>query len=246
MIQNRLLRVLQEKQMMRVGGDSIITLDVRVIAATNKNLLEMVKEGTFREDLYYRLNVLPLYLIPLKKRAEDIPLLIDMYIGEFTKKLNREPFRLSKTALKAMLEYDWPGNIRELENIIEYLAHIADSVVFREQLPFLNTRYAFTGADNENIHNYEAKLREFEEKGFLEGMMGILSYLAGEGQPSSGRHAILQHMKQIGILLSEQQLRYRQELLSNEEYIVTERGRKGSSISTKGYSLLDYYNKHYV
>ncbi len=246
MIQNRLLRVLQEKQMMRVGGDSIIALDVRVIAATNKSLLEMVKEGTFREDLYYRLNVLPLYLIPLRKRAEDIPLLINMYMGEFTKKLSREPFQFSKTALKAMLEYDWPGNIRELENVIEYLAHIADSVVFSEQLPFLNTRYAFTGIDDRKIHNHEEKLREFEDKGFLEEMMEILSYLAGEGHPSSGRHAILQHMKVVGFSLSEQQLRYRQELLSNEEYIITERGRKGSSISTKGRFLIDYYYNYYA
>lgn len=246
MIQNRLLRVLQEKQMMRVGGDSIIALDVRVIAATNKSLLEMVKEGTFREDLYYRLNVLPLYLIPLRKRAEDIPLLIDMFIFEFTKKLGREPFRLSKTALKAMLEYDWPGNIRELENVIEYLAHIADSVVFSEQLPFLSSRYAFTGIDDRKIHNYEEKLKEFEEKGFLKEMMGILSYLAGEGYPSSGRHAILQHMKVVGFSLSEQQLRYRQELLSNEEYIITERGCKGSSISSNGRLLIDYYNNYYV
>lgn len=246
MIQKRLLRVLQEKQMMRVGGDSIIALDVRVIAATNKSLLEMVKEGTFREDLYYRLNVLPLYLIPLRKRAEDIPLLIDMYICEFTKKLSREPFQLSKTALKAMLEYDWPGNIRELENVIEYLAHIADSVVFSEQLPFLNSRYAFTGIDDRKIHNYEEKLREFEGKGFLGEMMEILSYLAGEGHPSSGRHAILGHMKVVGFSLSEQQLRYRQELLSNEEYIITERGCKGSSISTKGRFLIEYYNNYYI
>jgi transcriptional regulator with PAS, ATPase and Fis domain len=246
MIQNRLLRVLQEKQMMRVGGDSIIALDVRVIAATNKSLLEMVKEGTFREDLYYRLNVLPLYLIPLRKRVEDIPLLTNMYIDEFTKKLRREPFQLSKTALKTMLEYDWPGNIRELENVIEYLAHIADSVVFKEQLPFMNTRYAFTGIKDKNINDYEEKLKEFNEKGFLEEMMEILSYLGGEGHPSSGRHAILQHMKAAGFSLSEQQLRYRQELLSNEEYIITERGRKGSSISKKGYSLLEYYNNNYV
>lgn len=246
MIQNRLLRVLQEKQMMRIGGDRIITLDVRVIAATNRNLLEMVKEGSFREDLYYRLNVLPLYLIPLRKRAEDIPLLIDMYICEFSRKLKREPFRLSKTALKAMLEYDWPGNIRELENVVEYLAHIADSVVFREQLPFLNTRYAFSGINNEKLYDCEQKLKEFEKKGFLEEMIEILSYLAEEGRPSSGRHAILRHMMEAGIPLSEQQLRYRQELLCREEYIITERGRRGSSISEKGRAFLQYYNEHCV
>lgn len=246
MIQNRLLRVLQEKQMMRVGGDNLITLDIRVIAATNRNLLEMAKENTFREDLYYRLNVLPLYLIPLRKRPEDIPLLVNMYIDKFTKELKREPFQLSKTALKTMLDYNWPGNIRELENVIEYLAHIADSVVFKEQLPFLNTQYAFTGINDRNVHDHEKKLSEFEKKGFIEEMMEILSYLSGEGHPSCGRHAILEHMEMVGFSLSEQQLRYRQELLSNDEYIITGRGRKGSSISSKGRSLLEYYDKHYI
>ncbi|MGF7058975.1 sigma-54 interaction domain-containing protein [Brassicibacter mesophilus] len=246
MIQNRLLRVLQEKQMMRVGGDNLITLDIRVIAATNRNLLEMAKENTFREDLYYRLNVLPLYLIPLRKRPEDIPLLVNMYVDKFTKELKREPFQLSKTALKTMLDYNWPGNIRELENVIEYLAHIADSVVFKEQLPFLNTQYAFTGINDRNVHDHEKKLSEFEKKGFIEEMMEILSYLSGEGRPSCGRHAILEHMEMVGFSLSEQQLRYRQELLSNDEYIITGRGRKGSSISSKGRSLLEYYNKHYI
>lgn len=245
MIQNRLLRVLQEKQMMRVGGDSLITLDIRVIAATNKSIFEMTKNKTFREDLYYRLNVLPLYLIPLRDRTEDIPLLTDMYIDKFSKELKREPFQLSKSALKTMLEYNWPGNIRELENAIEYLSNVADSVVLREQLPFLNTKNAFMEINEINIYNHEEKLKEFEKKGFIKEIIAVLTYLSREGHLSSGRHTILEYMELIGFSLSEQQIRYRQKLLSDEEYIIANRGRGGSTISAKGLSLLDYYNEYY-
>lgn len=115
-MQVKLLRVLQERQFERVGGTESIKVDVRVIAATNRNPLESIKKGTFREDLYYRLNVLPIYIPPLRERSEDIPLLV----MHFLKKFNPSQTQLiSPDAMGLMMAYEWPGNIRELQNVIE-------------------------------------------------------------------------------------------------------------------------------
>ncbi len=120
-LQVKLLRVLQEREFERVGGMKTVKVDVRVLAATNKNLEKLTQEGKFREDLYYRLNVIPLHLPPLRSRPEDIPLLVDHFITEFSKKRKRNPFVFSGDAMKCLLSYHWPGNVRELENLIERL-----------------------------------------------------------------------------------------------------------------------------
>lgn len=114
-----LLRVLQENCITKVGGKKQIDIDVRIIAATNKNLKEEVKKGKFREDLYYRLNVLPLTLPPLKDRLGDIPLLLDHFLKTKSEKLNKPIPKVSQTLFKKIISYCWPGNIRELENFIE-------------------------------------------------------------------------------------------------------------------------------
>ncbi len=118
--QVRLLRVLQNMEFQRVGGSRSITVDVRVIAATNRNLPEMVKEGTFREDLWFRLNVFPIWVPPLRQRREDIPLLAESFLARKTRELNlgRKPL-LGQAALGQLRDYDWPGNVRELQNVIE-------------------------------------------------------------------------------------------------------------------------------
>ncbi|NNG66344.1 sigma 54-interacting transcriptional regulator [Caldanaerobacter subterraneus] len=118
-IQVKLLRVIQEKEFERVGGIKTIKVDVRIIAATNKDLERAIKEGTFREDLYYRLNVIPIMLPPLRERRGDIPLLVEHFIEKLNKKLNKNIKGITKKAMQALIHYDWPGNIRELENIIE-------------------------------------------------------------------------------------------------------------------------------
>ncbi len=121
-LQVKLLRALQEKSFERVGGSRTIEVDIRVISATNKNLPESIEKGEFREDLYYRLNVIPIDILPLRKRKEDIPYLMDHFQKIF---LNRMPEFSSKTfsehAQKALMDYSWPGNVRELENIIDGL-----------------------------------------------------------------------------------------------------------------------------
>lgn len=118
-LQSKLLRVLQEGEFDELGGSKTIKVDVRVIAATNRRLEDMIKEGTFREDLYYRLNVFPIYNIPLRARKEDIPLLAQFFLEKYSAKAGRAFKRLSKKTITALMAYNFPGNIRELENLIE-------------------------------------------------------------------------------------------------------------------------------
>ncbi len=117
--QTKLLRVLQDQQFERVGGTQTIYVDVRIIAATNKNLEEEVKNGRFREDLYYRLNVVPILLPPLRERKEDIPLLAEHFLHAYVTKNHRRIKQILPETLDLLMRYDWPGNIRELENAIE-------------------------------------------------------------------------------------------------------------------------------
>jgi len=118
-IQTKLLRVLQEREVTKVGSSQVIKVDVRIIAATNKDLQETVKAGTFREDMFYRLSVVPITLTPLRERRDDISLLANHFLDKYNKKRGKNIKAISDQAMKALVEYDWPGNVRELENAIE-------------------------------------------------------------------------------------------------------------------------------
>ncbi|MDH3728914.1 MAG: sigma-54 dependent transcriptional regulator [Myxococcales bacterium] len=118
-MQVKLLRAIQEQEFERVGGIKTITVDSRLIAATNRDLKEEIAKGSFREDLYYRLNVVHVHLPPLRERPSDIPLLIDHFVQQFNRKLDRSVTGFDDNALRSLLRYDWPGNIRELENVVE-------------------------------------------------------------------------------------------------------------------------------
>jgi Nif-specific regulatory protein len=118
-LQAKLLRVLQEKKFEKVGSDTTVTVDVRVLAATNKDIEKQVEEGQFRNDLYYRLNVLPLYIPSLGQRTEDIPALADFFLKKFMGETKKQFEGFSEDAMEIMFSYSWPGNIRELENCIE-------------------------------------------------------------------------------------------------------------------------------
>ncbi|MBI1349205.1 PAS domain S-box protein [bacterium] len=136
--QAKLLRVLQEREFDRVGGTSTIKVDVRVIAATNRDLLKAVADRTFREDLYYRLNVFPLVLPPLRERGDDLPLLVQFLINRFSKRLGRAISGIDDASLALLQSYRWPGNIRELENVIERAIILSDGPVLEidpEMLP---------------------------------------------------------------------------------------------------------------
>jgi len=117
--QAKLLRVIQEREFMRLGGMETIKVDVRIIAATNCDLKEMVEEGSFREDLYYRLHVINIYLPPLRERKDDIPLLVHHFLEKYAEENNRRDLELTPEALDVLMDYHWPGNVRELENVIE-------------------------------------------------------------------------------------------------------------------------------
>lgn len=123
-LQAKLLRVLQERVVVRIAGCQEIDLDVRIIAATNQNLEKKIHNKEFREDLYYRINVIPLVIPPLRKRRSDIISLCDYFIKKYNSKFNREVKGYSEEFKKNILDYDWPGNVRELENAIEYAMNI--------------------------------------------------------------------------------------------------------------------------
>src|SRR5580704_2635785 len=117
--QAKLLRVIQEREFMRLGGTETIKVDVRILAASNLDLLNLVREGRFREDLYHRLNVIGLQMTPLRERKEDIPLLVAHCLKRFSEENGRAPQQFTHAAMKLMMDYDWPGNVRELENVVE-------------------------------------------------------------------------------------------------------------------------------
>ncbi len=131
-LQGRLLRVLQEKSIMRLGDDKIIPVDLRVIAATNRDLVDYVRQGNFREDLFFRLNILTLYLPPLRERAEDIPILVDRFMEEYNTR--DKAIVLSEKTLKRLTEYKWPGNIRELRNLVERICVLDNYNLIENQL----------------------------------------------------------------------------------------------------------------
>jgi two-component system response regulator HydG len=134
--QSRFLRVLQESEIEPVGGVHPRKIDVRVIAATNRNLAEEVKKGIFREDLYYRLKVVQITLPPLRERTEDIPVMVTKFISEFNKLHNRTIEGISKDALASLRMYSWPGNVRELRNMIEGMVVITSNRVIEvDDLP---------------------------------------------------------------------------------------------------------------
>ncbi|MDO8425892.1 MAG: sigma-54 dependent transcriptional regulator [Deltaproteobacteria bacterium] len=134
--QAKILRILQEQSFERVGGTEQIKVDVRVIAATNKNLKEQIVKGTFREDLYYRLNVIPFQVPPLRERVEDITLFIEYFLREFSRETAREVLTVNKDALTILVNYEWPGNVRELKNLIERLVIMTPSnVITSDDIP---------------------------------------------------------------------------------------------------------------
>jgi DNA-binding NtrC family response regulator len=135
--QAKLLRVLQEREFTRIGGVQPIKVDVRIVAATNKNLDELVRRNQFREDLYYRINVIALYLPPLRERGEDIPLLAKHFLAKRVEEENRPPQEFSKEALELLSRYPWPGNVREMENMIEqaFIYSKGSTTITSEHLP---------------------------------------------------------------------------------------------------------------
>jgi DNA-binding NtrC family response regulator len=137
--QAKILRFLEEKEFNRVGGSKTIKVDVRLITATNKDLNQLIKKGGFREDLYYRINVVPIVIPPLRERKEDIPILIDHFINKFNVENNKNVKGINKEALEFLMQYEWPGNVRELENLIERVIALTSN----EYIPATELPYSF-------------------------------------------------------------------------------------------------------
>jgi len=138
-MQAKLLRVIQEKEFERLGSTKVIKLDVRFLAASNKDLTQLIQVGAFREDLYYRLNVLPIHLPPLRQRKKDIPLLIDHFLRINAERSGKPAKSFSKEAVKTLMEYDWPGNVRELQNLVERCFTISrESVIQLQDISILS------------------------------------------------------------------------------------------------------------
>lgn len=159
-MQAKLLRVIQENQLVRVGGINIIPLNVRIIAATNRDLNELIKEGSFREDLYYRLSVVTIKIPPLRERKEDIPILIKHLSEKLGKKIGLEKIHFTQQALNLLMLYDWPGNIRELENVIERAIILAKSSEI--DVNFLPDKL-------KKVLKYDEKIHEDEKVVILKG-----------------------------------------------------------------------------
>lgn len=168
-IQSKILRVLQEREIDRLGGEGTIPVDVRVVAATNSDLEKSISNGDFREDLYYRLNVISVVLPPLRSRKEDIPQLVDHFLARYNKETNKNIRGVSQKTLQLLLNYSFPGNVRELENIIERAVVLEDSELIRpEQLPL---QVAMSSGDGDFILPVPASgfptLEEVEKKHIL-------------------------------------------------------------------------------
>ncbi|RMD87295.1 MAG: sigma-54-dependent Fis family transcriptional regulator [Calditrichaeota bacterium] len=172
--QAKLLRVLQEREFERVGGTETIKTDIRIIAATNKNLKKSIAEGTFREDLYYRLNVVPIVISPLRERKEDIPLLANHFLKQYNEKFSKKIHGFTASAMEILLAYSWPGNVRELENTIERAVVLCNQeVIDVNHLIYLNQ-------ESENLllnqalqqHMTEAQLTKLYARMVLNEMKG--------------------------------------------------------------------------
>lgn len=222
LIQGRLLRVLQEKQVRRIGDNKVIPIEVRVIAATNKNLQDLVVERKFREDLFYRLNVLKIVIPPLRKRYEDIPYLIEHFIQYYSLKLGKPVITLSEDAMQYLSLYSWPGNVRELRNFVERLIVVAkhshielndikDNFIVADNVKSDTTIYQLDNQlilNKNNIKSEDYKTLYSSEKeaiiNALEDNMGVINFTAKALGIS--RTTLWRKMKKYDLDVSRQQL----------------------------------------
>src|ERR1700722_7503020 len=196
--QTALLRVLQERQFERVGGNHVLSTDVRVIAATNRDLAAAVASGAFRADLFYRLNVFPVHVPPLRSRREDVPMLVEYFVKRYTEKAGKQISKIDKNTLKLCQSYPWPGNVRELQNIIERSVILCTGDTFWIDEAWLSSQNApgpqSSGSLTQNLQNYEKELIEAalaESSGKVAGPSGAAAKL---GIPRSTLDLKIKHL----------------------------------------------------
>ncbi|HCP7062584.1 TPA: sigma 54-interacting transcriptional regulator, partial [Clostridioides difficile] len=223
-LQVKLLRVLQEKEIRKIGGTSIIPIDVRILAATNKDLEKLIIENKFRMDLFYRISMFTLDLPPLRKRLEDIPLLLE----SFLKELPYKNIKLDKSLLEALNSYTWMGNIRELRNCIEYMAYMGSNYLTINDLPQnisskLNNNHM---SSNMSIFN---DLNQYDKN-------ICISILKSLHMKPMGRTKLMKFMEYN---VTEYEVRNMLEYLTRNGYLISSKGRKGSSITEKGIKIIE-------
>lgn len=237
-IQKKLLRVLQEKEILRVAGDKTIAVDVRVIAATNKDLRRLVESGDFRSDLYYRLNVLPLSMPSLRERRDDIEILLQYLIKKHG---YRENISFDRSTTEMLKNYSWPGNIRELENVAEYITTIAGvSNNLPAELSQLLTgmcRLDSLGRGERDIGKPQPIF--LRKAAIRDELLAILQQFDQyrERQIFLGRYKLREVLRDAGLQLTDQQIKNRLNLLKKAQLILSSNGR-GSMITDKGVEYL--------
>ncbi len=231
-MQIKLLRVLQEGEIMRVGGNSIIRVDVRIVAATNESLEKKIEEGSFRRDLYYRLNALTVEIPPLRKREDDMFLLLDYFMK---KNRNKKVFQLSDEVKAFFRTHTWPGNIRELQNAAEYFHYLGKEVIELSDLPPTMRRVV-----GENIPNPEYNLEQKEEFRTFEDVQEAKQFvlnqlvLANRRGESTGREKILAAAHAQKRIMTQKQVREVLDQLARENLVEIGKGRAGSRVTEKG------------
>ncbi|MNY02395.1 Transcriptional regulatory protein ZraR [compost metagenome] len=166
-LQTKLLRVIQEKEILRVGATKPEKIEVRILCATNSNLEDMVPKGTFREDLYYRINVITIKTVALRDRKEDLLTLIHLFIGKYSLEYNKSNVQINEKAIEVLMRYNWPGNIRELENVIHRSVIMSDDTITLDHIPE-NLKYHIPSSDT-----LFKPLKEYEKEQILKVLAAV-------------------------------------------------------------------------
>jgi transcriptional regulator with PAS, ATPase and Fis domain len=226
-LQVKLLRVLQERQVMRIGSQGVTNINIRVVAATNCDLREKIRLGQFREDLFYRLNVLPLKIPPLRERTGDVLFLLQRFIDEDDK----EPLILSSEVKDILTRYSWPGNIRELANVASYISFMAKKTVEVEHLPY----YLIEGQDD-----FDAEYKGLRNRCECGDALLVLESLSEFAlcNRSVGRNSLKDALKLRDAALPEGEIRRLLVVLGDYGLVNSSRGRRGSEITAKGKAFL--------
>ncbi len=222
-LQARMLRVIQERQVTRIGSSKVSNIDIRIIAATNKKLSDECRYGRFREDLYYRINVLPLVAPPLRERREDIIPLLEYFLGNYCAK----QMEMSREVKDALLRYRWPGNVRELQNVAAYLAFVIDEQVQIDALP----QYIL-----EETEDFELELRALGKRATIEELKVVfeaLSTTTGIGQ-GMGRRNLTELIRGKAMFVSEGEVRGILALMKELNLINQYTGRRGTEMTQQG------------
>ncbi|KUO74949.1 MAG: hypothetical protein APF77_06210 [Clostridia bacterium BRH_c25] len=233
-LQSRLLRVIQEREVMRIGGDRVIKIDIRIIAASNKDIKSLIKEGKFRKDLYYRLNVLPLDIIPLRERREDI-----IELTERIKQVLAVDFKLTNDAGLEFENYSWEGNVRELRNCIEYLAHLDKKIIDRHDISFLRQGAGETAEiidEEKAVMNKLLKDVNFNKEKFIFVMECLED--SRRNRTRIGRRKIAELAEKEDLFISENEIRGILSILKEYDLVSLSNGRGGTQITALGVRVL--------